>query len=170
MILLALGSNLPSKNKNRFENLDLAVKHLQDNKIKIIKKSNFYETPAYPNEEDPKFINIVIEVSADMDISKLVSIIIHIEKLMGRKRNNKNEPRICDIDIIDFNGQIIDFKFNNSLFIVPHEKLSSRNFVLYPIREILPDWKHPKTKEHIENLIYKLNDKDKKSILKVYKD
>ena len=74
-----------------------------------------------------------------------------------------------DIDIIDFNQQILDFKYKNFDFNVPHYKLSDRSFVLYPLKEIDPAWKHPKTNEVIDVLIKKLSEEDKNSILKVEK-
>ena len=54
MILLGLGSNLSSRYGNRFENIDLAISYLESYKIKLIKKSSFYETLSYPNKENPK--------------------------------------------------------------------------------------------------------------------
>ena len=66
MILLGLGSNLPSSFGDRFKNIDLAVSYLQEYGIKIIKRSNYYETPSYPNKENPKFINIVIVVETHL--------------------------------------------------------------------------------------------------------
>ena len=60
MILLGIGSNLPSKFGDRYENIKLAIKYIKENKIKIIKKSSYYETPSYPDKEKPKFINVVI--------------------------------------------------------------------------------------------------------------
>ena len=92
------------------------------------------------------------------------------KKKLERKRVKKNDPRTCDIDIIDYNGQIIDFKYKNLDFTVPHTKLSSRNFVLFPLQEILPKWQHPETKESIRALIQKLPLEDVKSILKVKKN
>ena len=94
---------------------------------------------------------------------------ISIEEKLERKRNYKNEPRTCDIDIIDYKGQIIDFKYKDLNFKVPHVNLVYRNFVLIPLKEILPDWKHPKTKEPIDLIIEKLSQVDKKSILKIKK-
>ena len=88
---------------------------------------------------------------------------------MERKRNKKNDPRTCDIDIIDYNNQIINFKYNDLNFIVPHEKLIYRNFVLFPMEEICPEWKHPRTKEPISALIKSLPNEDKNSILKINK-
>ena len=170
MILLGLGSNLSSSFGNRFENIDLAISYLESCNIKLIKKSSFYETPSFPNKKNPKFINVVIEVSTHLSPSDLASIIIFIEEKLERTRDQKNEPRTCDIDIIDFNSQIINFKHNAFVFTVPHQKLCYRNFVLFPLNEILPKWKHPKTKEKISTLIEKLHVEDRKSILKVKKN
>ena len=169
MIVLAFGSNLISKFGNRFKNIDLAISHIESNKIKILNKSSYYETPSYPNKKNPKFINVVATFTSNLEPDEVASIIISIEKKMDRKRNFKNGPRTCDIDIIDFNGMITNFKYKNLNFTVPHKNLSSRNFVLYPLKEILPEWKHPKTNESIDLLIDKLSNEDKNSILKVNK-
>ena len=170
MIILALGSNLTSNFGNRFENIDKAVEYLKDYNIKIIKKSSFYETESYPNKSDPKFINIVIEVSTQLNPEDLASKIMIVENKLGRKRGVKNQPRTCDIDIIDYNNKEIKFKKNQFEFIVPHISLESRNFVLFPLKEILPNWKHPKSKESINTLIEKLPLDERNSILKVDKN
>ena len=86
---------------------------------------------------------------------------------MGRKRRYKNQPRICDIDIIDYNSNIIKQKLNRKNLIIPHHKMTKRNFVLFPLKQICSKWKHPKTGENISNLIKKLPKKDHKSILKI---
>ena len=169
MIFLGLGSNLSSKFGDRFTNINLAISFLEGYGIKVIKKSNFYETPSYPNKENPKFINAVILVETILPPVDLMSVLIFIEEKLGRKRDKKNDPRTCDIDIIDYNGQIINFKYKDLDFTVPHTKLIYRNFILYPLQEILPDWKHPKTKELISVLIEKLPKEDKNSILKIKK-
>ena len=99
----------------------------------------------------------------------MISKLIHVEEKFDRKRDKKNEPRTCDIDIIDFNGKVMEFTYKNLIFKVPHEKLIYRNFVLYPLREIAPKWEHPKTKDSIDVLINKLPKEDKNSILKIKK-
>ena len=169
MIVLSLGSNLSSKFGDRFTNLQKAISLLESHGVKILKKSSFYETPSYPNENNPKFINIVILASSDLKPENLASILISVENELERKRYIKNEPRTCDIDIIDYNGESFDFKFNDLEFTVPHTELINRNFVLYPLKEILPNWKHPKSKVIIDILINNLSNDFKKSILKVKK-
>ena len=170
MLLLGLGSNLTSTFGDRFTNLNIALDQLEKYKIKIVKKSSFYESSSYPNKKDPKFINIVVEVSSNLPPEDLASVLIFIEEKLERKRIKKNEPRTCDIDIIDYKGLVIDFNYKELNFKVPHEKLIYRNFVLYPINEILPNWTHPESKEKISDLIAKLPELDRNSILKVKKN
>jgi 2-amino-4-hydroxy-6-hydroxymethyldihydropteridine diphosphokinase len=169
MILLGLGSNLSSSFGDRFQNIDMAVSSLEGYGLQIKKKSSYYESLSYPDKKNPKFINIVLEAETHLPPEDLASLLIFIEESLERKRNRKNDPRTCDIDIIDYNGQVINFKYKNLSFTVPHKKLIHRNFVLYPLEEILPDWKYPKTKELISSLIDKLSREDKNSILKVSK-
>ena len=139
MILLGLGSNLPSSFGDRFKNINLAISYLEKNNIKIVKKSSYYESLSYPNKKNPKFINVVIEIETHLPPEDLASVLIFIEESLERKRKKKNDPRTCDIDIIDYKGQIIDFKYKDLDFTVPHTKLIYRNFILYPLQEILPD-------------------------------
>ena len=167
MFLLGLGSNLSSSFGDRFVNLDLAVSYLESYKIKIVKKSRFYETQSYPDIKNPKFINIVVEASTYLSPEDLASVLIRVEEKLERKRKKKDEPRTCDIDIIDYDGKVMNFSYKSLIFKVPHEKLIYRNFVLFPLQEIAPNWKHPKTKVSIDVLINKLCNEDKKSILKI---
>jgi 2-amino-4-hydroxy-6-hydroxymethyldihydropteridine diphosphokinase len=167
MIFLGLGSNLPSKYGDRFANINLAISCLDGYGIKVIKKSSFYETPSYPNNENPKFINAVILVETTLPPVDLMSVLIFIEKKLERKRGKKNDPRTCDIDIIDYNSEILNLRYNNLELTVPHKELTSRNFILFPLQEISPTWKHPKTKEIVSVLLQKLSEEDKNSILKI---
>ena len=169
MIILSLGSNLSSKFGNRFDNLNFALSSLESFGILIEKKSSFYETPSYPDKRKPKFINIIISVKTNLLPLNLLSLLLDIEKKLERSRNKKNDPRTCDIDIIDYNRKILNLKYDNTDLQIPHNQLALRNFVLFPLQEILPNWKHPKTNEFVSALIKKLSDEDRKSILKVKK-
>ena len=170
MIFLALGSNLSSSFGDRFANINLAMSYLKNYGIQIINKSNFYETYSYPNKKNPKFINIVISIETHLTPIDLMSVLLFIEGKLERKRNKKNDPRTCDIDIIDYNNQVLYFKYKNLNLTVPHKELIFRNFVLLPLQEISPEWEHPVTKENISTLINKLPEEDKKSILKIKKN
>ena len=167
MIFLGLGSNLPSKYGDKFANINLAISSLEAYGIKVSKKSSFYETPSYPNIKNPKFINVVILVETILPPIDLMSVLIFIEERLERKRGKKNDSRTCDIDIIDYNSQILNLKKNNLSLTLPHKELTSRNFVLFPLQEIFPQWKHPKTKEIISILLQKLSKDEKNFILKI---
>ena len=169
MIFIGLGSNLSSTYGDRFKNIDLSIDFLESYKIKLISKSSYYESLSYPDKSKPKFINIVISVDTNLPLIDLMSVLIFIEEKLERKRKNKNDPRTCDIDIIDYKGQIHDFNYKNFSLSVPHKNLFNRNFVLFPLQEIAPDWRHPKTQESVSSLIKKLPENDKNTILNVKK-
>ena len=156
MIYLGIGSNLSSSFGDRFTNINLAISFLERKGINLIKKSSFYETFSYPDKEKPKFINIVIAVETFLSPKDLIKTLILIEEKIERKRKKKNDPRTCDIDIIDYNKEIINFKLNNFELKIPHQSMSTRNFVLYPLKEICPDWTHPISKITIDALIKNL--------------
>jgi 2-amino-4-hydroxy-6-hydroxymethyldihydropteridine diphosphokinase len=158
---LAIGSNLG----NKVENLERAKFELQDNKIKIIKSSSNFESQSWPNPSNPKFINIVIEIKTNLPPLELLKICNFIEKKLGRKRSVKNAPRSCDIDIIDYKQKILNLENNN--LILPHPRMSERNFVILPLFEINKSWKHPKSRKNIVNLVNSLPIKDLRSIKKI---
>ena len=152
MIHINIGSNLNSQFGSRFDNISIAVKLLIRSNLRINKISSFYETPSYPNKNFPKFINIGVLANYNLNQNKLAKEISIIEKKIGRVKSKKNDPRVCDIDIIDFNGVVK----NDKLLKLPHPKSHIRNFVLYPIKEIDPDWMHPFFKKNIDLFINEL--------------
>ena len=88
---------------------------------------------------------------------------LNIENDLGRNRFKKNEPRICDIDIIDYDKKILKVTINNKL-ILPHPEMHKRNFVLLPLYEISQSWIHPVKKKKINKLIKLLNIEDLRAI------
>ena len=166
MIHLNLGSNLVSTYGTKFNNLQIAINLLIQSKIKIIKISNIYETPSYPNNNFPKFLNMGIIVDYNDNHFNLFKIIKIIEKKIGRIKTKKNEPRVIDIDIIDFKN-IIE---NSKNLVLPHPKCHLRNFVLYPISQIDPNWSHPILKKNAQFLINKLSQKSRIEITRLDKN
>ncbi|MFL2883245.1 MAG: 2-amino-4-hydroxy-6-hydroxymethyldihydropteridine diphosphokinase [Pelagibacteraceae bacterium] len=163
MIFLNIGSNLNSKYGNRSDNILRSIELLVSKEIKIIKKSGFYETPSYPDKSYPKFLNISLCVLYQKTAKELLYNISLIEKQMGRKKIKRNDPRIIDIDIIDFNKEII----NHDNLTLPHRSLKDRNFVLIPLKEICPDWSHPISNEKIDILIEKLESSSRNEITRI---
>ena len=166
MIHLNIGSNLNSIHGSRFDNILIAIKLLIEANLKIEKISNFYETPSYPNQKLPKFLNIGILINKNLNLIKLHKNINFIQKKIGRIKTKKNDPRVIDIDIIDFNGLIKDSKN----LILPHPRAHLRNFVLYPILEIDPKWSHPILKKNAQFLINNLSQKSRIEITRLNKN
>ena len=160
MIYLGIGSNLPSSFGNKFDNINLSISLLKKNNIEILKKSSFYESLAFPNKNDPKFINIVVQVKTLLDPKELMITLFKIEEILERKRLKKNEPRTCDIDIIDYKRKIVNLEFNNQLLQIPHSSMTQRNFVLFPLKEVCPNWSHPLSNISIDSLITNLKNKN----------
>ena len=158
---LAIGSNLGSK----INNIEIAKFELEKYKIKILKSSSNYISDSWPDTTMPSYINVVIKIKTSLEPLELLKICNLIELNLGRVRSKKNAPRTCDIDIIDFDKKILNIK--KSKLILPHPRMSSRNFVLLPLFEVDKSWKHPKTKINIVNLINSLPVKDLRSIKKI---
>ena len=155
MIYIGIGSNLG----NRIENITKAKYFLDLNGINITKSSSYYETLSWPDPNNPKFINIVVQSNTKTSPEKLLKIFKSIEKKLGRKKKSKNSPRTCDIDIISYNFEIMSGKIK-----IPHERMHKRNFVLIPLYELDKHWIHPKTKDSIKKLIFSLPINDITSI------
>ena len=157
-VYLAIGSNLG----NKINNIEFAKFELEKYKIKIIKSSTNYMSQSWPDNKNPKYINIIIKIKTYLTPLELLKVCNLIELKLGRIRSKKNAPRTCDIDIIDYNKKILGNK--NSKLILPHPRMNNRNFVLLPLFEIEKSWKHPKSKIGIVNLISSLPVKDLRSI------
>tara|TARA_B110000971_G_scaffold151923_1_gene155180 strand:+ start:299 stop:814 length:516 start_codon:yes stop_codon:yes gene_type:complete len=163
MILLNIGSNLNTIKGDRLFNLRKTIELIKLENIKITKISSIYETPSYPNEKKPKFLNIGTEVECNDTPRLLIKKFNKIEKKLQRTRGIKNQPRTCDIDLIDYNGKIL----NSKQLTIPHPKAHLRNFVLFPIKEISPTWIHPVLNKRIDFLIKKLSFKLRNEITKI---
>ena len=136
-IYLAIGSNLGVRKNN----IEKAKYQLVQRNIRIIQSSSFYESLSWPNPTNPKFLNIVIRVETNLTPLELLRNCKEIETHLGRKKSAKNSPRICDIDLIDYNNKKIISKV-----ILPHPRMHTRNFVLIPLFEINKGWIHPISK------------------------
>ncbi len=158
MIYLAVGSNLG----NRKKNIEKAKYRMIQNEINIVQSSNYYESLSWPDIKNPKFLNIVLKIKTHLTPLNLIRKCKEIEKSLGRKKAPKNSPRVCDIDIIDYNKKLI----KNGL-IIPHPRLHKRNFVLLPLFELDKNWHHPVLKKHIKKLILSLSNEDIRSIKQI---
>ena len=152
-VYIGVGTNLGDK----LSNIRMAYVLIQTSVGEITRKSFIYKTPPWGFKSTAFFYNSVIEVKTFLSSDFLLDALQKIEKKLGKSQELKigYASRLIDLDIIDFNNQIIDTK----RLTVPHSHLSNRNFVLYPLQDVCSNWKHPKSKKKIDELI-KLLDAD----------
>jgi 2-amino-4-hydroxy-6-hydroxymethyldihydropteridine diphosphokinase len=138
MILIALGANLPSPAGAPTETLRAALARLARDGVNLVRVSRFYRTQAWPDPADPEFVNAVAQVTAALPPAALLARLHDIEAAFGRERSTKNAPRTLDLDLLDYDGRV-----EVGPPVLPHPAIAERAFVLRPLAEIAPDWRHP---------------------------
>lgn len=152
-ILLGLGTNLGDKKKNLMD----AIRLLGLAGLDVLSVSSFYSSPAWGITDQDDFINIAALVETRHSASDLLGLVLDCENQMGRVREKKWGPRIIDIDILDYGGQIQDWPGLQ----LPHPWLTQRAFVLLPLCEIVPDWIPPGHSKAVEQLWGELSSADR---------
>jgi 2-amino-4-hydroxy-6-hydroxymethyldihydropteridine diphosphokinase len=148
MILIALGANLASSAGKPDETLRAALKALARRGITVDAVSSFYKTPAWPDPSDPPFVNAVARVTSTLPPAALLAALHAVEAEFGRKRSVRNAPRTLDLDLIDYDGRV-----EMGAIELPHPRAADRAFVLVPLRDVAPDWRHPVSGKSVAELI-----------------
>ena len=143
-VYLLLGSNMG----NSEHMLNVATDMVEKNIGKKTQSSSIYRTAAWGKEDQADFLNQIIVVSTLLEPSTILNKIFAIETEMGRVRTIRNAARIIDIDILFYNDDII----NTEKLIVPHKQIQNRRFVLVPLAEVAPLYKHPLLKKTAKEL------------------
>ncbi|WP_218813701.1 dihydropteroate synthase [Rickettsiella endosymbiont of Dermanyssus gallinae] len=141
MLILGLGSNLGDS----VNNLRLAVQLLQkSHAITVVKISPIYSSsallPAYaPLAWDKPYLNLALSCQSFLTPMALLAVVKQIEKQLGRKEDQRWAPRVIDIDILAWG----DYQIDQAMLQIPHPELEKRPFALWPLLDLLPEWKHP---------------------------
>lgn len=161
--LVALGANLPSATGGASETLHAAISTLHNEKnITITALSCFWKTPAVPHGSGPDFVNATAAIATDLRAEDVLERLHKIEADFGRDRSTGRwSARVLDLDLIAFDDQIapnhaileqwMALSQNDqqiqapSELILPHPRMQDRGFVLAPLAEIAPSWRHPRT-------------------------
>lgn len=141
MILLGIGGNLPSAMGPPPATFVSALSALESAGVRVAGKSSLYVSPPWPIQTGPDFFNQVAIVETRLPPGRLLQVVLGIEQLHGRVRREKWGPRTLDLDILDYNGLVTDTEF----LALPHPWVEERAFVLKPIAEVAPFWRHPVT-------------------------
>ena len=142
---ISFGSNIGDRHRA----VEDAFSMLEEKGIRIVKKSNIYETEPYGYVDQPPFINGALEIETSLGCRELLKELLSIEKDIGRVRKFKWGPRIIDLDIIFFNNEI----YGEEDIQVPHPDMQNRVFVLKPLSEICPDFIHPQLHKKVSELL-----------------
>jgi 2-amino-4-hydroxy-6-hydroxymethyldihydropteridine diphosphokinase len=149
-VFLLLGSNLG----NRQLFLGEAITHIENEIAPVLKTSSIYETQSWGKTDAPDYLNQVIMLQTGLPAQVILENVLHIENVLGRKREEKWGPRTIDIDIL-FYGQLV---INNAGLHIPHPELPNRRFTLEPMAEIAPEWVHPVLNKTILQIKNELKD------------
>lgn len=178
--LIALGSNMVSQSGDRTETLTSALGMLAEHVGQIRRVSRFFSTPCFPAGAGPDYVNACVSLSAAANPDDLIKKLHNIEKIHGRVRKNRWGSRTLDLDLLACGDRIspdlntfeqwralpLDQQMTHApdQLILPHPRLHERAFVLVPLVDIAPDWRHPILRQNVTKM---LQDLDKNAIAEV---
>jgi len=148
---IGLGSNLG----DRVVNIRKAIELLGGFKdVEVLRRASLYETEPVGIEDQPPFINTVVEIEVQLEPYELLKLCKRIEAQLGRRHEERWGPREIDLDILFF-GDVI---FNFDDLKLPHPMLHKRRFVLVPLCELDGSLVHPILKKAVKELLAQLTD------------
>ena len=148
MIFVALGANLPSNVGPPYATIDAALRSLAQEGGDIVARSRVYRSLPVPRSEQPDYLNAVVSIRTKLDPVALLAVLNRIEARFGRRRGEPNAARPLDLDLIAYDDLVRD-----TPPILPHPRMHERAFVLLPMAEIAPNWRHPRLGLTINALI-----------------
>lgn len=150
-IHVALGANLPHPTLGPPRAvLEHALALLGARGVAVARRSRWYRSAPVPPSGQPWFVNGVAAVESDLDPAALMSLLHEIEAELGRVRSVPNAARILDLDLLDWHGRV---SAEGDWPVLPHPRLQERAFVLLPLQELDPDWRHPASGAPIAQLV-----------------
>jgi 2-amino-4-hydroxy-6-hydroxymethyldihydropteridine diphosphokinase len=139
-ILVAIGANLPSAEfGSPRAACEAAWQELSRRGLRIVRRSRWFETAPVPPSDQPWFINGVAIVATELSPEALLVLLHDVERRFGRERREVNAARVLDLDILAYG----DLLRSEPPPILPHPRLHERAFVLVPLADVAPDWRHP---------------------------
>jgi 2-amino-4-hydroxy-6-hydroxymethyldihydropteridine diphosphokinase len=138
-VVVALGANLPGAFPSCEALLDAAVDRLAQEGMTVTARSDWWRSAAWPDPNAPAFLNGVALVDTGLTPAETIERLQAIETSFGRERAARNAPRTLDLDLIAFGRAVID----DPGLTVPHPRAHQRAFVMGPLAQIAPHWRHP---------------------------
>ncbi len=148
-ILIGLGANLPSPAGGPRETCEAALAALSEAGVAVLRRSRWYRSAPVPASDQPWFVNGVAAVETALEPEALLALMLDVERRLGRVRAERWGPRLIDLDLLDYRGRLRA----GPAPILPHPRLAERGFVLLPLAEVAPGWRHPETGAGVAALI-----------------
>lgn len=180
---VALGANLATSTRTPIETLACALELFERESLRILDRSAWYQTPAFPAGAGPDFVNGVVKIETDLGPEAVIKALHRIEADMGRQRLTRWEARVCDLDLIEFDGAILPDEavyrawvalpleaqksWTPPTLILPHPRLQDRSFVLVPMAEISPEWVHPVSGRSVTQMVAALPEQDRREVQQI---
>jgi len=139
VVVVALGSNLPGPFGSSEALLEAALTRFPAVGLKILRRSSWWRSAAWPDPMGPEYRNGVALVEAAAGPSGVLASLLEIETALGRERAARNAPRTLDLDLIAHGRTVLE----SPRLILPHPRAHERLFVMGPLAEIAPGWIHP---------------------------
>lgn len=153
-IFVALGANLTSTEFGTPRAaVEAALAVLTRAGLRVVKRSRWFESAPVPISDQPWYVNGVVEIATDLDPHEVLARLHAIETEFGRVRVRRNEARVLDLDLLAHGGTTVA---EEGGLVLPHPRLAERAFVLLPLADIAPDWRHPATGLDVRQMIANL--------------
>lgn len=154
MTLIGLGANLPSVAYGAPDaTLNAALRILAHSGVKILARSPWYESAPVPASDQPNYVNGVARLETSLDPAALLALLHRVEAELGRVRGAVNAARPADLDLLDYEGLV---SRPGEVPVLPHPRLHLRAFVLLPLADVAPGWRHPVTGQGLAELMVAL--------------
>jgi 2-amino-4-hydroxy-6-hydroxymethyldihydropteridine pyrophosphokinase len=151
-IFIGAGANLPHPSyASPRETLQAALLELDRRGTRVLRYSRWYRTAPVPASDQPWYVNVVAEIDTGLSADHLLATLHEIEELFGRVRSVPNAPRLIDLDLLDFRGEIAAPEPGRAT--LPHPRMAGRAFVLRPLADLAPAWRHPVSGTSIRDLL-----------------
>jgi len=140
MILIGIGSNLAAPGfASPQDTASAALAEMPAIGITVERRSGWYLSQPVPPSDQPWYVNAVVAVATTSEPDTLLTALLALEERFGRRRSAPNAARTLDLDLLDYHGR----HCASARLTLPHPRLHERRFVLAPLAEVAPDWRHP---------------------------
>ncbi len=152
MILIGIGANIPSSFGPPRATCGAALAALARAGVDVVACSSWWRSAPVPASDQPWFVNAVAALATPLPPAELLAVLLRIEVAFGRVRGIPNADRVLDLDLLDYRGTIDPIEERGIVLTLPHPRLHERAFVILPLLEIDPGWRHPATGRTVEDL------------------